>query len=191
MNKILSAISAVLLLYLVGCSGKGVSSDSSPDTEKIPISLTLVYDSESMDEGYAHAAEKYFNALINGDFPAYMETLFPYFAEKSEEYMRSEHNYGIETSFENLRQNLVIENGSFTTLSLQYAEEQTVDAYLERLETLFGDDFAEECAGKFEEGRSLLFTLNARYDGYSEDFSVISEYEMICVKSGGNYYVFG
>lgn len=183
----------VSLICFVSCSGRdSKKSDSSSDSiDDSAAKLTVEYESGSIDEGYVLIACKYFNAIINRDVSSYKETLFPYYAERMEEYLQSEYGYGMEKSFENLAQNLQINNGKFTTLSLSYSGDEAVEDYLSRLENLLGDGFSQESSEKFDEGCSILFTINARYDGYEEDFSVVSENELICVKSGDSYYVFG
>lgn len=195
MKKLLCAALALAMLCSAGCSDKEQSSSQEAQTtlaqDSEPRYLTLIYDKETVDEGYALVAEKYFNAIINNDVSAYKECLFPYYAEKWDEYLQSEYNYGIETSFEGMKKNLTIDGGRYTTLTVSYAQEHDMDVYLERLVTLMGESFPADCKERFDESHSLLFTINARYDGYDEDFSAVSDKELICVKSGGKYYVFG
>lgn len=152
------------------------------------------YDTEVAPKELMNALERYFTSYQQCDFEAYKECLFQGYADRMEEYLQKNYEYGLETSFMNQCDNLKeMAGGEFTITRIRAieSESESPETFFETYDELFETDYYTEINENSDKLYDLYFSIMTKAEGEETESLIISDFEIVFAEKDGNFYTFG
>ena len=154
------------------------SGNSVDESSVVYVEYEVEYDEKELDDYCANVIKDYFTAIEYQDYDAYKATLFPFYYETYNSYLKDNYNYGMETSMEQLHQMLLdsagTENIVISGISVkpaQITEEDSEDTDLAETYLLYSDGNTRKLEHLITHSISI-----ARFNGKAEvDNAVIKQ----------------
>ena len=199
MKKIIAAGMLAAMLCLTGCGSANTQKpeeSAASEVEKCgEDGLNII--TEDVDAVYCDTLRTYFTAIEQKDIEAFRSVMYPPYLEAYNAYLEKQGSTP-EENFEALCTRFDedgYESWKLTELKLSYYPEDKVDlddffqAFIDA--GIFDEKLAEECKKNAEEVRDVQFSLQALYAGDEEPVTVVSENEIMMVKTADGTYLFG
>lgn len=170
----------------------------------------VVYD-DTVNEACAEVIKNYFTAIEEQNFADYKATLYDYYYEVYDGWLKDNYNYGMETTMEQMHQMLLDAAGGdglvITGITVKPSETEissneessTEDAsaeetdlatqYLGIYENLLGEGFTEQVQQDVDEALVISFTMTGTVGG--EEKTIMENYDLMMVQKNGTYYILG
>lgn len=184
------------------------SSEGSDNSSNIVDESSVVYgeyeveyDKKELNESCANVIKDYFTAIEYQDYDAYKATLFPFYFEIYNNYLKDNYNYGMETSMEQLHQMLLDQAGTenivISGISVKLAEVTEEDSedtdlaetYLAQYSALLGESFTKEAKANADNIVVVSFTMTGTCDG--EEKTIMENMELLMAEKDGVYTILG
>ncbi len=167
-----------------------------------PDGVKLYYEDGEYPAEVMLALDRYFTAYAERDYDAYLDIVYPSYAEKYDEYLQKEYDYDLEKSFNTQCDNLEVNMGGEFRVTRVRAEtpelpegetrDQAIEKFFERMNNNFGIDYYAEVRDEIDNNfQYMLFFIIAENTGTGEESLLVSEFEIIFAEKDGKYYVFG
>lgn len=184
-------ICAAAMLCCTACAGQSSGSESSVQESSAASSDGFTVNlAEGVDPRYGETLKKYFKAIESKDYNAYLETVYPPYAEAYGAYLESKGKTS-EQSFDSLCKTFDedgYESWKLTELNVDYFSYQSEFKQSDGISDffssyakmgVFGEDFEQKCRDAAEDIRDVKFTLYALYSGDEEPVPVANGREIM------------
>lgn len=152
---------------------------------------------DDFDADYSNCLKTYFQAVENKDFETYKTVVYPPYLTVYEEYLKGTDS-SLEAAFETLCTRFD-EDGyaswHLTELSVSESTggEADSDAFFEAYVNggVFDEQFVEQCKKETKEIKDIVFSVGALYEGDETPVAVVSDSEILMMKTDAGTYLFG
>lgn len=184
------------MLCLTACGSSSTAEES--ETPSMDSELTVTA-AEGFDPDYGECLKRYFEAVEHKDYAAYEAAVYPPYLEAYTEYL-AKNDSTPEKAFESLCTRFDedgYESWHLTELKTAYYESETEDdplaSFFEAFtgSDVFDDAFVADCYEQAEDMRDVVFTVYALYSGDDAAVPVVTNGEILMLKTSEGTFLFG
>lgn len=199
-TKRLACICAAAMLCCTGCKGQSSTAESStPKKSADGFTVTLA---DGTDPRYGETLKRYFEAINNRDYDAYIATVYPPYREAYSAFLQSK-GRTTEQSFRDTCAGFDedgYESWKLTGVEAGYFRYETEYVQSDGISDFFSEysrmgvldeDFEQKCRDAAEDIRDVKFTLYALYAGDEEEVPVVQGQEIMMLIDADGCWLFG
>ena len=179
------------MLCLTAC---GTAEESSMPTMDGEMTMTAA---EDFDPAYGDCLKRYFEAMEQKDFYAYKAVVYPPYLDAYSAYL-AKNDSTLEQAFSSLCTRFDedgYESWHVTELQLSYyaGEDEPLEAFFEAYtgSDVFDDDFVAACYEQATDMQDVVFTVYALYSGDDAAVPVVTNGEILMLKTDDGTFLFG
>ena len=193
-------ICAAALLCCTACAEQSSTAPESSSTETADgVTVTLA---DGVDARYGETLKKYFDAINDQDYDAYLATVYPPYAERYGAYLASK-GRTMQQAFESMCSQFDedgYESWALTAVEAGYFKYETEYVQSDGIADYFSsytkmgvldEGFEQKCRDAAEDIRDVKFTLYALYSGDEEPVAVVSGQEILMLIDADGCWLFG